>query len=303
MSTPQWLEIRIEIPERIQEEVSLFLTEWSGRGVILEDDPLASRPAARMGIKVYFPAEEFGPLQEMELQQYLQRLESHGYQIGPVVRRYLVEEDWAHAWQAHFKPRKLTRRIVIRPPWEDYQPAPEEIVLTIYPGMAFGTGRHPTTRLCLQALEEILEQWPSPGTPGWWQALDVGTGTGILALAAARFGARVLAIDIDPEAVAATRKNILLNQLQDRVRAEDLTLDSIRQRFGLILANLTAVDLQSLAESLAGRVQPGGWLIVSGFLQDDVPRLLTHFATQGLALTHTYSQEDWVALVFNRYYY
>ncbi|MFP3867875.1 MAG: 50S ribosomal protein L11 methyltransferase [Desulfobacteraceae bacterium] len=299
MPAPQWLEIRIEIPERIQEEVSLFLTEWSGRGVFLEDDPVISGPAARTGIKVYFPAEDFGPVQEKELQRYLQRLQSHGYRIGPVVQRLLVEEDWAHAWQAHFKPRKLTRRIVIRPPWDDYPPGPEEIVLTIYPGMAFGTGRHPTTQLCLQALEEIFDQRRLPA-PNLCQTLDVGTGTGILALAAARFGARVLAIDVDPEAVAATRKNILLNQLQDLVRAEDLTLDSIRQRFDLILANLTGPDLHSLAEALAGRVQPGGWLIVSGFLLEDVPQLLARFAAQGLQQTRSYSQEDWVALIFNR---
>ncbi|RLA89328.1 MAG: hypothetical protein DRG58_05385 [Deltaproteobacteria bacterium] len=301
MAKRQWLEIRIEIPERIQEEVSLFLTEWSGRGVILEDEEVPSRPEARTGIKVYFPAAEFGPLQDKELEQYLERLKSHGYRIGPVARRLLWEEDWAYTWQAYFKPRKLTRRIVIRPPWEDYQPAAEEIVLTIYPGMAFGTGRHPSTRLCLEAIEELLEAGLEPISAGRWQALDVGTGTGILALATARFGARVLAIDIDPEAVSATRKNILLNQLQDLVRAEDLTLESIRQKFTLILANLTAPDLQSLAEALAGRLQPGGSLIISGFLEDDVPRLVAHFTAQGLQQTRTYSREDWVALVFNRY--
>lgn len=296
-----WIEIRIEVPDRLQEEAALYLTEWSGRGVVLEDDSLQVESTGLVGIKVYFPAEEYGPVQQAELQQYLQRLESLGYRLGRLLIRNVREEDWAEAWKAHFKPVKLTRRIVIRPPWGRYLPQPSEIVITVYPGMAFGTGRHPTTRLCLQALEEMLAERPDPARPEPWTALDVGTGTGILALAAARFGAQVLAIDIDPEALAAARKNILLNQLEERIRAEDLPLATIRQQFDLILANLTALDLRSLAEPLAGRLQPGGRLIASGILQDEVSPLLAAFQNQGLQMTRTYTGEDWVALVFGRF--
>ena len=150
--------------------------------------------------------------QRQELQDYIKRLSS--YELSPLGLevRQVAAEDWAEAWKAHFKPVKVTDHLVIRPPWEEYAAQPGETVITIYPGMAFGTGRHASTLLCLRALEQVWEeQPPRSGSP--WQVLDVGTGTGILALAAARYGAEVLAIDLDPEAVAAALENVRLNNL------------------------------------------------------------------------------------------
>ena len=176
----------------------------------------------------------------------------------------MAEEDWAEAWKAHFKPLKVTDRLVIRPPWEEYAAQPGETVITIYPGMAFGTGRHASTLLCLRALEQVWEeQPPGPGSP--WQVLDVGTGTGILALSAARYGAAVLAIDLDPEAVAAALENVRLNNLVDRVLVEETPLASLRQQFSLIMANITAPDLLQLADALTARLLNDGVLIISGF--------------------------------------
>jgi ribosomal protein L11 methyltransferase len=163
--------------------------------------------------------------------------------------------------------------------------------------MAFGTGRHPSTWLCLRALEDLAQDWTSDSTP---QVLDVGTGTGILGLAAARLGAKVLAIDLDPEALAAVRDNIRLNDLQDQVRADDIPLIAIRQQFDLILGNLTAPDLHSLAESLAGRLRPSGQLIISGFLSSDLPKLQQRFVSQGLTYLKTHQKDDWMALVLKR---
>ena len=236
------------VPARMQEEAGLFLTEFSGRGVIFEDDPGGDGVVLRG----FFRAEEFGAWQQNELQSYLSRLREHElYPLGLEVRQ-VAEEDWAEAWKVHFKPLKVTARLVIRPPWEDYEPDPGETVVVIYPGMAFGTGRHPTTLLCLEALEQVWEDLAPPGAPGAWQVLDVGTGTGILALAAARLGAKVLAIDVDPEAVAAALENVRLNALEELIWVEGTPLNTLRQQFGLILANLTAADLRPLGRSPGG---------------------------------------------------
>ncbi len=296
MSRRQWLEISLTLPATLQEEAGIFLTAWSGRGVVLEDAE-ASQGQAMAALRAYVLAEEWSQAQRRELLDYLDNLVRLGYRVGEVQQRLLAEEDWEKAWQVHFKAKRLTDRFVVKPPWEDYTPQSGELVLTIYPGMAFGTGRHPSTWLCLRALEELAQEWLPEATP---LVLDVGTGTGILGLAAARLGATVLAIDIDPEAVAAARQNIMLNRLQDRVRVEDVPLTSLRQQFDLILANLTAADLRGLAESLAGRLLPGGHLIISGFLQGDLEALQDIFQRQGLTPRQTQHQETWTMLLLQR---
>jgi ribosomal protein L11 methyltransferase len=297
MKKREWLEIRITLPESLQEEAGIFLTAWSGRGVVLEEGEETAGTQRLAAIRTYFPAAEFTADNRRDLLQYLDRLVSLGYRIGELQQRLIEEEDWERAWQVHFKSRRLTGRFVVRPPWEEYTPVGNDVVLTIYPGMAFGTGRHPSTWLCLRALEEVGQDWSLLPAQ---QVLDVGTGTGILGLAAAHLGAKVLAIDLDPEALAAARENIQLNELQDRVRADDVPLSAIRQQFDLIFANLTAPDLQSLAESLAGRLRHTGQLIISGFLLNDLPKLQERFLAQGLVMLKIHQKDDWVALVLKR---
>ena len=296
MEKETWIEARVLVPARMQEEASLFLTDFSGRGVIIEEDNV---PPGGVVIRAYFRPEEYGAWQRQELQDYLKRLGN--YELTPLGLeiRQVAEEDWAEAWKAHFKPLKVTDRLVIRPPWEDYAAQPGETVITIYPGMAFGTGRHASTLLCLRALEQVWEQrLPRAGNP--WQVLDVGTGTGILALAAARLGAEVLAIDLDPEAVAAALENVRLNNLVEQVWVEETPLTSLRQQFALILANITAPDLLQLAEALTARLVSDGVLIISGFLAEDVPALEARYEGLGLHKTGLLTQEDWGALIFRR---
>jgi len=297
MAEATWIEVRLLVPARMQEEAGTFLTEFSGRGVILEEEGV---PPAGVLVRAFFRPEEWGPWQEAELQEYLGRLSGHGLLPLGLEMREVAEEEWAESWKAHFKPFKVTPRLVIRPPWQEYPAGPEEMVITIYPGMAFGTGRHPTTALCLEALEEIWGQ-DLPLNVGPWPVLDVGTGTGILALAAARLGAGVLAIDVDPEAVAAALDNVRLNALQDRIWVEATPLNALRQQFALILANLTAPDLLQWAEALAARLVAGGALIISGFLTEDRPDLEARFLSLGLAAVGSYVHEDWVALVLRRH--
>ena len=296
MIKENWLEVRFLVPLEVQEDAAYFLTEFSGRGVILEEE---TSPEPGALIRAYFLAEEFGAWQQEELQQYLSRLRSQGlFPLGLEMRR-VAAEDWAEAWKAHFKTRKVTPRLVVRPPWEEYASGPGELVITIYPAMAFGTGRHPSTLLCLKALEEVWGR-SLPPDPKPWQVLDVGTGTGILAMAAARLGAGVLAIDADPEAVASARENVALNALEERVLVEATPLTALRQQFALILANLTAPDLLELAEALTARLLSGGALIISGFLREDRPRLESRFLSLGLQETGFLTEEDWGALILRR---
>ncbi len=296
MAKETWIEVRVIVPARMQEEASLFLTDFSGRGVIIEEENV---PAGGVLIRAYFRPEEYGDWQRQELQDYIKRLS--GYELSPLGLevRQVAAEDWAEAWKAHFKPLKVTANLVIRPPWEEYAAQPGETVITIYPGMAFGTGRHASTLLCLRALEEVWEaRRPRAGSP--WQVLDVGTGTGILALTAARYSAEVLAIDLDPEAVAAALENVRLNDLLDRVWVEETPLASLRQQFGLILANITAPDLLQLAEARTARLLSDGVLIISGFLAEDAVRLVDRYQGLGLHQTGFLTQEDWGALIFRR---
>jgi ribosomal protein L11 methyltransferase len=296
MATETWIEVRVVVPARMQEEASLFLTDFSGRGVIIEEE---NAPAGGVVVRAYFRPEDYGDYQRQEMQDYLKRLSSYElYPLGLEVRQ-VAEEDWAEAWKAHFKPLKVTERLVIRPPWEEYAARPGETVITIYPGMAFGTGRHASTLLCLRALQQVWEaRPPAAGSP--WQVLDVGTGTGILALTAARYGAEVLAIDLDPEAVAAAIENVRLNDLMDRVWVEETPLASLRQQFGLILANITAPDLLQLADALTSRLLSDSVLIISGFLTEDALRLADRYQGLGLRQTGLLTHEDWSALIFRR---
>jgi ribosomal protein L11 methyltransferase len=296
MTKENWIEVRLLVPPKMLEEAACFLTEFSGRGVILEEE---EAPGAGALIRAYFRPEDFGAWQQEELQGYLQRLGSHGLLPLGLEMRRVATEDWAEAWKAHFKARKVTPRLVVRPPWEDYAAGPEELVITIYPAMAFGTGRHPSTLLCLRALEEVWGR-ALPLDPKPWQVLDVGTGSGILALAAARMGAGVLAIDVDPEAVAAAMENVRLNALEERVWVEATPLSALRQQFALILANLTAPDLLELAEALCARLLSGGALIISGFLKEDRSRVENRFLSLGLQDAGCLFEEDWAALILKR---
>ncbi len=296
MAQEIWIEVRLLVPARMQEEAALYLTEFSGRGVILEEEGV---PEGGVIIRAYFRTEEFGAWQQEELEEYRRRLARHDLSPLGMEWRHVAEEDWAEAWKAHFKPLKVTPRLVISPPWEAYEPGPEEQVIIIYPGMAFGTGRHPSTLLCLRALEEVWEQLLPPEAV-YPRVLDVGTGTGILALAAARLGAEVVAIDIDPEAAAAALENVRLNDLLDRVLVEETPLDFLRQKFALILANITTPDLLQLAEALAARLTDSGILIISGFLEEDVPVLESRYLGLGLHRQGFLAQDDWGALIFRK---
>ena len=201
-----------------------------------------------------------------EVAEALGHLQAFGLRpIGELRTRIVEEADWADAWKAYFPVMRVGRRLVIRPTWRRHRRAPDDVVLALDPGMAFGTGLHPTTRLCLAGVEALADR----GVLADARVLDVGCGSGILAIAALKLGAATaLGLDTDPIAIEATIANARRNALVRRVRARQGSLPSGEPAFDVVLANLIAGLLVPLADGLRGELRPGGVLLASGIFVD-----------------------------------
>jgi len=208
----------------------------------------------------------------------------------------ITDSGWAENWKEHFRARKVGRRLVIKPSWEEFEAGPDTVVLTVDPGQAFGTGTHETTRMCLRFIEDVFDRPAAPKT-----VLDIGTGTGILGIAAARLGAeRILAVDTDPIAVEVAAKNAALNNVSGAFRAEGTALAAIAGQFDLVLANLIAEILVDLAPDLVARCAPGGHLVLSGILAEKCAWIVGEFSQHGAAVAEQATDGQWAALLLRR---
>ncbi len=203
----------------------------------------------------------------------------------------LDEEDWANNWKQYYKPVKIGERLVIVPEWEEYAAAPEEVTVTMDPGMAFGTGTHETTRLCATLLEAHMETGS--------RVLDIGTGSGILAICASELGAAsVDAFDIDPMAVRVAQENVARNGCNNvRVAQSDL-LAAVTDCYDLAVANITADILIRMAPDAARVVRPGGLLAVSGVIDDQTERVKAAMRDGGFECREEMHDRDWAGLLF-----
>jgi ribosomal protein L11 methyltransferase len=213
--------------------------------------------------------------------------------IAELETRVVHESDWAEAWKSHFPVLRVGERIVVRPTWRRHRRRPGVVLLALDPGMAFGTGLHPTTRLCLG----LLERLDAAGRLAGARLLDVGSGSGILAIAAARLGAaEVRAVDPDPIAVEATTANARRNGVLRRVRAARGSVPTGSPPFDVVLANLIASLLVDLAPALASELRPGGVLVASGIVLDREADVRAAFDAVGLVVGHRAAEGDWIAL-------
>ncbi|HEY3333939.1 MAG TPA: 50S ribosomal protein L11 methyltransferase [Candidatus Limnocylindrales bacterium] len=306
-----WLELAVAADHEAVEAVSEILSRAAPGGTSVEpafelvEEGLAARvdlerPAQ---VRAHLPLLAVDAVREAVAQadRELGHLQAFGLRpIGDLTARVVHEEDWANAWKAHFPVLRVGRRIVIRPTWRRHRRLPDDVVLALDPGMAFGTGLHPTTRLCLAALESladrgILGPGGSDGVPA--RVLDVGSGSGILSIAAGLLGATtVLAVDVDPIAVEASAANAARNGLGRVVTSREGSAPSGDGPFDVVLANLIASLLVRLADGLVEDLRPGGTLLASGIFENREADVVEAFATRGLQIVNRWSEGEWVAL-------
>lgn len=295
------MEIAVYIPGEWVEALSYALREMGAGGVVIDDPALLwnlsreepeIRPDTLPGpgspaiVKAYFPqGTEKEKLQGLKV--FLDKAEVHGARVET---RELKEEDWQNAWKTYYKPVKIGKRLVIKPTWEEYHAQGEEVVIDIDPGQAFGTGTHATTAMCLEMIEEYIK----PGD----KLVDVGTGSGILAIAAARLGAgKVIAVDSDPVAVRVARENVRRNGLQSIVEVrEGNLLDNVSGTFQLVVANILSSVIKELAPGAAGMLEAGGYFIASGIIKEHLPEVCEALKKTGLAVEKIYEKDEWVVL-------
>jgi len=228
----------------------------------------------------------------------LSHLQAFGLRpIGDIETREIRGADWANAWKRHFPVLRVGRRVVIRPSWRRHRVVGDEVVIALDPGMAFGTGLHPTTRLCLSGIERLADAGVMAGA----SVVDVGCGSGILSVAAARLGASsVLGLDIDPVAVEATHANARRNRVARRVHAREGSLPTDAGPFDVVLANLIAGLLVRLAAALYRATTPGGRLVASGIFVDREPEVRRALAAAGFHMTGRETDGEWIALEAER---
>jgi ribosomal protein L11 methyltransferase len=274
----RWLELAVEVPREAEEAAADILRRFAPRGVAIE-------PAgASVVVKAWLPDDGALASQRRAARRALASLPA------TVRTRWLREEDWAEAWKAFFPVLRISRRLVICPAWRSYRARAGEAVIRLDPGMAFGTGQHPTTLMCLRALEETVR----PGAA----VLDLGTGSGILALAAARLGATsVLALDTDPQAVRAARDNVRLNGLEAVVHVEEGTVEKAPGPFDVIAANISAPVIVDLAGPMAAALNPGGALIAGGFSEERATEVAAALTAAGFRVERTPSDGEWRTVV------
>jgi ribosomal protein L11 methyltransferase len=288
----RWLVIELSIPIELKEAVSNFLIEQGASGIEeLEGDVKRER------LRTYFPQDgkETGVL--FALRRYLKSLEK----IAPEIPRAriqiasLPEQDWSENWKRFFKPVQVTPRFVVKPPWSKVRLKKGQSAIDIIPGMAFGTGTHATTLLSIQALEETIKR-------KGLCVLDVGTGSGILSIIAAKLEAReVWGIDIDGVAVENARENVEKNRVSDVVRTRKGSIADLRRKFDVVVANIDLKSLRRMRKPLLHHLKKRGFLILSGILEQDKERIRRHYLETGFLRSIKVTQQgEWVCLTFEK---
>ena len=300
----EWIVIEIGLPGSSVDLACALLAECGGSGTVVEERLLDTfvppesdlEPDKIYRIKAYFNEVPDSKLLREEILSSLQGLPVGGGQLVVESPVGVNTEDWAENWKQNFPCQKIGARLVIKPSWEVYAPQEKEVVIELDPGMAFGTGTHGTTMLCLEMISELLDGRDSPKS-----FLDVGTGSGILALGAAALGCQtILANDIDPDACRVARENAQKNGLSARLAITDQPLEKLPGTFELVVANILAEENLRLKFALLAHLAPAGWLVLSGILREKEGMVREGFADLPLDPFPSRYQDDWVCLIYRR---
>lgn len=304
MDKASWVEVSLVVTPEQAEAVAEVIGRFTREGVVIEQaakqDNKAKENPLEDHVRVfgYFFAEP-------GLEERKQKLEEALWHLGQIQElpqaqyRTIKDENWMTAWKDQYKPLKIGKRLMIIPAWVKNN-FPERLPILINPGMAFGTGTHPTTQLCLELIEEKIQPNQT--------MFDVGCGSGILSIAALRLGAgRVIAVDIDSASVESTHENCALNEMEDQVEIAQGSADLISSgHFGLLQAPLVVANILAsvisnlLDDGLSALVEPQGLLILSGILDHQADMIINKAKERGLSLVEKRGMEDWVALCLKK---
>jgi len=288
----RWLVVELCIAKEFAEGVSNFLIEHGASGIEeLEGD------LQRVNLRTYFQQDGRERRILQALRRYLNSLKKIAPEIPParIKTASIPEQDWGENWKRFFKPVQVTSKFVVKPPWSKIRLKRNQIPIEINPGMAFGTGTHPTTILSIQALEERLKRRRL-------SVLDVGTGSGILSIVAAKLGGKeVWGIDIDRVAVENARENVEKNQVSDIVRIREGSMGGLQKKFDIIVANIDLKRLRRMRKPLLNHLKNQGLLILSGILVEEKERIRLHYLETGLLRwIKTTQEKEWVCLTFKK---
>ncbi|MEA3486890.1 MAG: 50S ribosomal protein L11 methyltransferase [Thermodesulfobacteriota bacterium] len=303
----KWVEITILTPPELVDALSNFLEELGADGVFQESEHSPDESgfnnleaSTQEEIKAYLPWSHNVKKQTARIETYINSLSSIFPKLGKprLSTKTIVNPDWAEQWKKYFKPLRVSNNIIIKPTWERYSPVGRDIVIDIDPGMAFGTGQHASTAMCIMSIEDILLKDKFREEQN---ILDVGTGTGILAICAAKLGAgRVTGIDTDPKAVEIAGENVVINGVEDRVEIINRDIALCRGSFDLIAANLISGALIKLHSHLISLTKPGGYIIASGITEQDAKKVEKIFCNGETTLHETRSENEWVCYTFKK---
>ncbi|ANU25570.1 50S ribosomal protein L11 methyltransferase [Planococcus versutus] len=307
----KWSELSIHTTNEAIEAVSNIMHEAGASGVVIEDseDLIKERedrfgeiysldpsdfPADGVILKAYLPVNSFLGETIEAIKVSINNLVAFDIDLGKnkVSINEVDEEDWATSWKKYYHPVKISQRFTIVPTWETYHPvSSDELIIELDPGMAFGTGTHPTTVMSLQALEKMVKPQD--------RVIDIGTGSGVLAIGAALLSAKkVYALDLDEVAVESAKSNIELNKVQDIVTVEEGNLtDKVSEAGDVVVANILAEVIVSFTDDAFKIVKPGGWYITSGIIESKKNDVKAALEASGFIIEDVMMMEDWVTII------
>ena len=308
----EWAEVSFRTSHEAADAVSALFGEAGAAGTVIEDPALINeyihsglwdytdiseqKDTSTVTVKAYFAADDSLDKKIAALRSEFDAMAARGVDTRPAefLTVRVQDEDWANSWKKYFHTDKVGDRVVIQPSWEEYEPKENEVVLRLDPGAAFGTGTHPTTAMCLRAMEKLVK----PGMT----VFDVGTGSGVLAIAAAKLGARaVRAVDYDATAVRVARENIEANGVANVVSTAESDLFSVLPgAAGLVTANLIADLVIRLLPNLDAHLEKGGALLASGIIESRAQEVREAAETAGFRVAEDFEEKEWHAMVIRR---
>ncbi|QPC46935.1 50S ribosomal protein L11 methyltransferase [Mangrovibacillus cuniculi] len=307
----KWSELSVHTTNEAIEPISNILHEAGASGVVIEDPTELTKeredqfgeiyqlqkedyPSEGVYVKAYLPVTSFLTETIEEIKQNITNLQEFQIDIGKnvVTITEVNDEDWATAWKQYYHPVKISERFTVVPTWEEYTPvSSDELIIELDPGMAFGTGTHPTTVMCIQALERTVKKGD--------MLIDVGTGSGVLSVAAAQLGAKhVDAYDLDEVAVKTAKENIELNHVANQVTvAQKNLLQGVTEQVDVIVANILAEVILRFTDDVGRLVKPGGYFVSSGIINGKKDEVKAAVESAGFDIEEVLTMEDWVAII------